>query len=1837
MFINEGGIMRKFILISIISFFVIVVSIDRIRESVGNEPVFKGLIGTSYAERQVSHSENSITAIAQGMIAGEEKTFSGVIGDDLEIEMTLSRKGNILSGTYINKKYGKSIDLLGVIDGENHFILNESTDGKDTGSFDGYFQANGELKGRWISAENERFSFNLTEGLLGDNSQGDGSGEKNFTIRRIEASKNEVKIFFSYPSLNSRTEFLSNIMNFIKIYPKTGFAGYALEDKDFVILKGIFKSGQEYKVSIPKDVEVLNHSYIRTVSTFTVKPEPHLEFIDYRDTMERVGRQLIHIKTNVNTLLLQGVRIPPVLLAVAEKINFSNVPWENISNHFNEIIDRIRKSVGNEPPFKGLFGTSYEERQVFHSEKKYKVVPVSLPLTFRKDSQSGAFELVRITDEWTGEKAKLEPRLILTTDLAITYKRSSKDLLVWVTSLNSGTPKANAQIFALNREGSIFVLGKTDSDGVLTYSSREVPGILMDISQLDKKFKYNLPSGYFFSEFKVKKIQEKLPVSEIETLLVADQKDFSFLHLQHKDEFHANHVKFASSLKGITFEHKGKVFTDRGIYRPGEKVHFKGTIRTFSNGQVLPTGGSVNLRVLNSKGEEVYTSDQVLSPFGTASGEMVIKPHFPLGTYTVYIKYVDYSVSHSFQVEEFRPPRHFSRVTFSKRRVIDKSFAEPQPIQVLDILIEGAYFAGGPVKNGQVRWKIFHSGTEFSVKDFGNYLFGNPSEERVLLESSEAILDEMGKLKITFPLDPSILTGLKALDVVATVVDFDGRSASVKNMYQERPEILIGIGKQKSQKLRRGESAILSLMLINQNGTPAKDNSLNLEVFKKSYHYIRKRNRDGEVYWQWTKDWVKQYSSIVPLNEGKGSLDFTPNYSGDHLLVFSYKKEDQIYKSAKVIPVGYASRSDEKKESYQRLDLFSDKEVYKPGESATLTLRPQMPISHYLLTVERGGIKDYRIIPFTGSDQKIEIPLEETHAPNVYVSLLGTVARRDFSMYSNSIDEGAPTFQFGTLELSVLKRSDQLEITIGDETQNLEGAPGSEVTLNLWVKNKEGAPVEAELAVGVVDEKVLALTGYSTPNLDGLSQFTFPLMVQTADLRNALIHQTPLSQVWNEVLTGGGGLERTKVKSTIRKKFNPVAFFDPDFITGPDGKVTIRFTLPDTMTSYRVYAVAADRSNGFASAERQLLAVNEFYIEPGMPRFFTMGDEFKFNVSAFNKTEREGEVGLNVASTEELQLMEVESATHLNEQDSGLLSVRGQAVHAGKATTLFQGSFLNNEDSVQLKIPVNTGNTVDTQVLLGSFEGESNVSFPLPELLQQIKDDEDIVQDLEINLTIATNPFLNISEGLNYMMKYPYGCIEQTSSGVLPLAALRGLIEKGMIPGQSVADVDRFLNSGVNRLFIMQTESGGFGYWPGDRKPHLEGTLYAMAALSIARRNGFPVPIAPFSNALDYLYKTLNNGGYSQHNTAFASYLLALNNDLGNWVINNRISTLSQFESEESFFWVLASSLNKNVLVDNYRSLVKNSFKSHSDFIAQSSYGEFNNRYRSQAIALLAAISYFPGDAPQWWGEKVVHKIANQLIIAMDSRGLWNSTSDTGWALFALGEYFKEYENLGATAKVNFAAGSLPIKGYQINKVGTRITLSGREFLENPTLSFQGDPGQTFYYKALLKYPRVDYAKSGHFSGWKVWKTIENLDGTDIIRIGDIVKVKVRFEAEKDKYNHDYKYFVVDDPLPAGFVAINSAIKTEEQIVKPSGEEKDELYSHEDEAWNFVPNYVEYRDDRVTAFKNNFYWWGTYQFVYYARAITEGEFIIPSSKVQLMYSPDVKGYTPVTKIKILGR
>ena len=112
---------------------------------------------------------------------------------------------------------------------------------------------------------------------------------------------------------------------------------------------------------------------------------------------------------------------------------------------------------------------------------------------------------------------------------------------------------------------------------------------------------------------------------------------------------------------------------------------------------------------------------------------------------------------------------------------------------------------------------------------------------------------------------------------------------------------------------------------------------------------------------------------------------------------------------------------------------------------------------------------------------------------------------------------------------------------------------------------------------------------------------------------------------------------------------------------------------------------------------------------------------------------------------------------------------------------------------------------------------------------------------------------------MRYLLTYPYGCVEQTSSGVLALAALRGVVQDDQVPGLSLEEVDKYLSRGVQRILSMQTDNGGFSYWPGQSETHGWGSIYAGSALSLAKKNGLEVPEEPLDKALDYFHEQIKN------------------------------------------------------------------------------------------------------------------------------------------------------------------------------------------------------------------------------------------------------------------------------------------------------------------------------------------------------------------------------------------
>ena len=132
----------------------------------------------------------------------------------------------------------------------------------------------------------------------------------------------------------------------------------------------------------------------------------------------------------------------------------------------------------------------------------------------------------------------------------------------------------------------------------------------------------------------------------------------------------------------------------------------------------------------------------------------------------------------------------------------------------------------------------------------------------------------------------------------------------------------------------------------------------------------------------------------------------------------------------------------------------------------------------------------------------------------------------------------------------------------------------------------------------------------------------------------------------------------------------------------------------------------------------------------------------------------------------------------------------------------------------------------------------------------------------------------------------------------------------------------------------------------------------------------------------------------------------------------------------------------------------------------------------------------------------------------------------------------------------------------------------------------------------------------------------------------DRIKIKINIDVKDVSYEKPYSYVVIDDPLPSGLVAINSAIKPEEQV---DTQEDEKNYWNSEGTYDLVPSFVEFKDDRVLIFKDKMKWSGTYQYTYYARAIMEGDFVLPSTKAQLMYSPHVSGFTPKNRVQISRR
>ena len=1665
------------------------------------------------------------------------------------------------------------------------------------------------------------------------------NSKKHFTIKEIlpDPENEAVKIVFSDPT---PVEILQGTLRFLP-QVKLNWDGSTMSPQGVLTLKGAFRYGSPHYINLPETLEVKGKTYVPTVTKFTMPDRlVRVEFVENKRVIERDSRQLLHVRTvNIQHVFWEGLRVPPVLLPQALAAEQAKQDLGTTLTQLKTAMAELEPLIKGTPAFAPFTGQPVQENQLFPAGgEKNQLKAVSLHLSFRRDKERGALELIRVKDNREGSAAATEPRLFRLTDLGLTYKLGQQQLLLWVNSLKAGSPASRVQVLAFTRQSEVFPLGVTGQDGVLIAGPQERDGI--SLRQL----------GAF------KPVKRQVALKDIAFLMAGTDGDVSFIEVQPEGNIKPKDIRQVSG-PATPRNLKGQVFTERGVYRPGEKVFFKGTVREYKNGAIeSPQGIPVTFTVVNSKGEQVFRSEDKLSDFGAAAGEMATEPHWAVGAYTLTMGYgADTGVvteaskeeeepeydddgqkvvkpqtgdaTITFQVQEFKAPRHFTQIAFERVKRADRRYVNRErQAELVKVVISSGYYVGGAVNNGQVRWKIHQSRTDYQVPGYEGYSFGCEGKEQGdLIESGQGILDATGRTEVEFPLDKNLLSGRQGLMVVATVVDFDGRAATSTKHFQVDPEFLVGVSHH-PDKIQMGDIQDLKLVVVDRKGKRVGDGALKAEILQRSWTYVAKRNDQGDVFWEDATIWKKTLATDVALKKGDGAFRFDCGEGGRFILTFTYTDDKgRSFMSSTPFKVAWEYRSEEKKDRpYEPLGLWADRPAYKPGDIANITLSPRVPVSWYLVTVERDGVLTHQLVQ-AGQDLKtLPLPIKPNYAPNVYVSVLGLSPRGEFPVHSGRYDTEAPGFVWGTLNLAVLKEPEGLEIKINPAAPELKAEPGAQVTLDLAVAGLQGKAVEAEMAVAVVDESVLALTGFKTPNLDRLTRFDLPLQVFTGELRPDLIHQTPFYPSKIEPLTGGGGMSG-EMLSKLRKRFQAVAYFNPAVRTDAQGKAQVSFTLPDNIAGYRVYVVAADRGSRFANAERQLISAKDFYLEPGLPGYFIRGDSFRFLVAAFNTRPAKGPMQFRAHAQGGLTIAAPETA-QLEPKGSAKLPVTGTATATGPVKVRLAGEFQGKQDEVELNLKVDSGLVRDTTSLFGSFTGAREVKLPLPAYLTRAEAGKLNLEEIQAVLTLSGTPFTRLTRPIRYLLHYPYGCVEQTSSGVLGLAALRGLIQSGHISGVEIGEVDRFIKVGIDRLFTMQTGDGEFVYWPGHRYAHPWGTIYAVAALSVAKAQGITVWEEGLAKSVKQLRDSLYHRDMPAARRAFTCYLLAMNQSLepnGYW----RAKEDEPRMTREGKLLMLLAAKDAGILSPSELQTALKSLLAAKEVSYISFWEEFDALYRGPALELLATQSIMPDDP-------ATGRAAQKLLAGLGKDGRWTSTSDTGWALLALGEHFKGVVFEEGTSEVTVTLPQGAAQTLTLDPGGARrLTLDPEAFLKNPVVKLKGRPNRAWLYQLDFTAPRLDLADQGAEQGFKVTKTVKNTDGTEVIKVGDLVKVSLLVDVARSQ-----KYVVLDDPLPAGLMAVNTAFTTEESV--PAGKEEEDgdyfEYFAPDGAIRFRPNFFEIREDRVLAFRDQVYS-GSYRFEYYARAVCEGSFVMPSTQAAAMYSPEVRGFSPQGKLTVQGR
>ena len=1387
--------------------------------------------------------------------------------------------------------------------------------------------------------------------------------------------------------------------------------------------------------------------------------------------------------------------------------------------------------------------------------------------------------------------------IAVVTDLTMVLKSAPNgEMLVYTVDRKSGVPRAGVDVEIL-RSKKTLAKGKTDRGGILKTRIESSPGGAQNADPEASEGRLVMARDH-----------DEFAISDLSSIYFGEEVG--------EDDGEGEGFN-ASALTGY-------IYTDRPVYRPAQKVYFKGILRRAGDRGYEMIAGNVSVTIEDPNNAKVFDKNLTLSSRGSFSGEVEIAAGAPLGTYRIVARTGGSETSGYFEVEEYKKPEYKVSVTTPKKfvRVGEK----------MKFNIEARYFFGEPVKNADVTYYIYRSRyypwwweeeedsdqDESEAADEQDYGYGND-----MVKDGQETLNANGKLEVEFEVPAAEENSAwdYSYRLEAQVTDKSRRTEEGRASFVGTRGSIVANTSTDRYVYYEGDAAKVQVRTSDYEGKPAAA-SITLEFLARQWEKVEKQYEDGQKYSIYEPR--DERLSSVNLNtdsQGQAYYEYRVGKTGS-VVIKTIVKEGKRQFVANDNYLWVADRTEQWGDwayaDYGSIKLVPDKKSYQPGETAHVLAMLPTTKAQLLVTTELGGVMATRNVAASGRAVMLDVPIEPRYAPNVYLAVAYV---QNGEMYTHDRLLKVPaTSKFLNVEI------------IADKS---EYKPRDVAQYTILARNMDGSPAPgAEVSFGVVDEAI-----YSVRN------------DQTRDIRKAFYgkryNQVQTSFAISYYFTGYSGEKPANLAKTekpayqladfknegqyaepsIRKDFKDTTFWQPDLITGADGKASVKVDLPDNLTTWRATARAVTADTKVGAAVGKVVARKDLILRLETPRFLTEGDTVTLSAIVHNYLDsaKNTQVSLEVSGARLLD--RTLQTVNIAQKGEQRIDWHVAANQVGQVMLLAKALTDKESDGVQIPlevVPHGLRRTLAQSLVVTADSSEKSISIDLPDNAHPTA--------RALRIEAAPSTAASLFGALDYLTSYPYGCTEQTMSSFLPnvivTQALKD-VKTASIRGSN--DLPAKVQRGLDRLYGFQHEDGGWGWWKEDKTDPFM-TAYVVDGLIMASRAGYKVEHERITRGRGKLVQMIAAGKTEEgrpidpETRAFMIYALTESGDTDSTFANDLFVKRNELQPYGRALLALTLKLKhddpraRQVAGEIEAGARDGEYDAHWESRRKPML-DFSEENDTEATALsLKALARISPQSP------LLPKVARWLLSNRRNGYYWDSTKQTAFAVLGLTEYLKASKELSPDYNLQvFLNGEQVIarrisaqdaaggQSFLVERTGgqvgrgnqVRVVKSGPGVLylsvtvnystAEDRVAAQGSPELTL----TREYFRLRVVESGGSSNWSV----EPLSGD--VRSGDLLVSRLRVTGSKAQY------LMVEDPIPSGC----------EQIERTSGVNLDYTAGR----WCDWYSSREFRDQRTAFFLD--YFDGDVTLQYAMRVIVPGEFKVLPARSELMYRPAVQANT----------